>query len=130
MVILVGCSAAFFCSCKKSCGISYVPEVLTEEQFSGAGYAQGFDSQEGELVFNVSSPSASTVYLTVRGCGKAEAQIVVNGQKAAFSFEDSEKWQEVSVSVRLQAGENQITIKQTNTAVSPLMVDYIEIQNM
>ena len=127
---MVGCSAAFFCSCKKSCGISYVPEVLTEEQFSGAGYAQGFDSQEGELVFNVSSPSASTVYLTVRGCGKAEAQIVVNGQKAAFSFEDSEKWQEVSVSVRLQAGENLITIKQTNTAVSPLMVDYIEIQNM
>ena len=127
---MVGCSAAFFCSCKKSCGMSYVPEVLTEEQFSGAGYAQGFDSQEGELVFNVSSPSASTVYLTVRGCGKAEAQIVVNGQKAAFSFEDSEKWQEVSVSVRLQAGENLITIKQTNTAVSPLMVDYIEIQNM
>ncbi len=127
---MVGCSAAFFCSCKKSCGMSYVPELLTDEQFSGAGYAQGFDSQEGELVFNVSSPSASTVYLTVRGCGKAEAQIVVNGQKAAFSFEDSEKWQEVSVSVRLQAGENQITIKQTNTAVSPLMVDYIEIQNM
>jgi len=127
---MVGCSAAFFCSCKKSCGMSYVPELLTDEQFSGAGYAQGFDSQEGELVFNVSSPSASTVYLTVRGCGKAEAQIVVNGQKAAFSFEDSEKWQEVSVSVRLQAGENLITIKQTNTAVSPLMVDYIEIQNM
>ena len=110
--------------------MSYVPEVLTEEQFSGAGYAQGFDSQEGELVFNVSSPSVSTVNLTVRGCGDAEAQIVVNGQKAAFSFEDSEKWQEVSVSVRLQAGENLITIKQTNTAVSPLMVDYIEIQNM
>ena len=127
---MVGCSAAFFCSCKKSCGMSYVPELLTDEQFSGAGYAQGFDSQEGELVFNVSSPSASTVYLTVRGCGKAEAQIVVNGQKAAFSFEDSEMWQEVSVSVRLQAGENLITIKQTNTAVSPLMVDYIEIQNM
>ena len=127
---MVGCSAAVFCSCKKSCGMSYVPELLTDEQFSGAGYAQGFDSQEGELVFNVSSPSASTVYLTVRGCGKAEAQIVVNGQKAAFSFEDSEKWQEVSVSVRLQAGENLITIKQTNTAVSPLMVDYIEIQNM
>lgn len=127
---MVGCSAAFFCSCKKSCGMSYVPELLTDEQFSGAGYAQGFDSQEGELVFNVSSPSASTVKLTVRGCGDAEAQIVVNGQKAAFSFEDSEKWQEVSVSVRLQAGENLITIKQTNTAVSPLMVDYIEIQNM
>ena len=127
---MVGCSAAFFCSCKKSCGMSYVPELLTDEQFSGAGYAQGFDSQEGELVFNVSSPSASTVYLTVRGCGKAEAQIVVNGQKAAFSFEDSEKWQEVSVSVRLQAGDNLITIKQANTAVSPLMVDYIEIQNM
>ena len=127
---MVGCSAAFFCSCKKSCGMSYVPELLTDEQFSGAGYAQGFDSQEGELVFNVSSPSASKVNLTVRGCGKAEAQIVVNGQKAAFSFEDSEKWQEVSVSVRLQAGENLITIKQTNTAVSPLMVDYIEIQNM
>ena len=127
---MVGCSAAFFCSCKKSCGMSYVPELLTDEQFSGAGYAQGFDSQEGELVFNVSSPSASTVNLTVRGCGDAEAQVVVNGQKAAFSFEDSEKWQEVSVSVRLQAGENLITIKQTNTAVSPLMVDYIEIQNM
>ena len=127
---MVGCSAAFFCSCKKSCGMSYVPELLTDEQFSGAGYAQGFDSQEGELVFNVSSPSASTVYLTVRGCGDAEAQVVVNGQKAAFSFEDSEKWQEVSVSVRLQAGENLITIKQTNTAASPLMVDYIEIQNM
>ena len=110
--------------------MSYVPELLTDEQFSGTGYAQGFDSQEGELVFNVSSPSASTVNLTVRGCGDAEAQIVVNGQKAAFSFEDSEKWQEVSVSVRLQAGENLITIKQTNTAVSPLMVDYIEIQNM
>lgn len=110
--------------------MSYVPELLTDEQFSGAGYAQGFDSQEGELVFNVSSPSASTVYLTVRGCGKAEAQIVVNGQKATISFEESEKWQEVSVSVRLQAGENLITIKQTNTAVSPLMVDYIEIQNM
>ena len=127
---MVGCSAAFFCSCKKSCGMSYVPELLTDEQFSGAGYAQGFDSQEGELVFNVSSPSASTVYLTVRGCGKAEAQIVVNGQKATISFEESEKWQEVSVSVRLQAGENLITIKQTNTAVSPLMVDYIEIQIM
>lgn len=127
---MVGCSAAFFCSCKKSCGMSYVPELLTDEQFSGAGYAQGFDSQEGELVFNVSSPFASTVNLTVRGRGDAEAQIVVNGQKAAFSFEDSEKWQEVSVSVRLQAGENLITIKQTNTAVSPLMVDYIEIQNM
>ena len=127
---MVGCSAAFFCSCKKSCGMSYVPELLTDEQFSGAGYAQGFDSQEGELVFNVSSPSASTVNFIVRGCGDAEAQIVVNGQKAAFSFEDSEKWQEVSVSVRLQAGENLITIKQTNNAVSPLMVDYIEIQNM
>ncbi len=127
---MVGCSAAFFCSCKKSCGMSYVPELLTDEQFSGAGYAQGFDSQEGELVFNVSSPSASTVYLTVRGCGKAEAQIVVNGQKATISFEESEKWQEVSVSVRLQAGDNLITIKQANTTVSPLMVDYIEIQNM
>lgn len=110
--------------------MSYVPELLTDEQFSGAGYAQGFDSQEGELVFNVSSPSASTVYLAVRGCGKAEAQIVVNGQKATISFEESEKWQEVSVSVRLQAGENLITIKQANTAVSPLMVDYIEIQDM
>jgi len=127
---MVGCSAAFFCSCKKSCGMSYVPELLTDEQFSGAGYAQGFDSQEGELVFNVSSPSASTVYLTVRGCGKAEAQIVVNGQNATISFDDSEKWQEVTTSIRLQAGENLITIKQTNTAVSPLMVDYIEIQNM
>lgn len=127
---MVGCSAAFFCSCKKSCGMSYVPELLTDEQFSGAGYAQGFDFQEGELVFNVSSPSASTVYLTVRGCGKAEAQIVVNGQKATISFEESEKWQEVSVSVRLQAGDNLITIKQANTTVSPLMVDYIEIQNM
>lgn len=127
---MFGCSAAFFCSCKKSCGMSYVPELLTDEQFSGAGYAQGFDSQEGELVFNVSSPSASTVYLTVRGCGKAEAQIVVNGQKATISFEESEKWQEVSVSVRLQAGDNLITIKQANTTVSPLMVDYIEIQNM
>lgn len=127
---MVGCSAAFFCSCKKSCGMSYVPELLTDEQFSGAGYAQGFDSQEGELVFNVSSPSASTVYLTVRGCGKAEAQIVVNGQNATISFDDSEKWQEVSVSVRLQAGDNLITIKQANTTVSPLMVDYIEIQNM
>lgn len=127
---MVGCSAAFFCSCKKSCGMSYVPELLTDEQFSGAGYAQGFDSQEGELVFNVSSPSASTVYLTVRGCGKAEAQIVVNGQKATISFEESEKWQEVSVSVRLQAGDNLITIKQANTTVSPLMVDYIEIQNI
>ena len=127
---MVGCSAAFFCSCKKSCGMSYVPELLTDEQFSGAGYAQGFDSQEGELVFNVSSPSASTVYLTVRGCGKVEAQIVVNGQKATISFEESEKWQEVSVSVRLQAGDNLITIKQANTTVSPLMVDYIEIQNI
>lgn len=127
---MVGCSAAFFCSCKKSCGMSYVPELLTDEQFSGAGYAQGFDSQEGELVFNVSSPSASTVYLTVRGCGKAEAQIVVNGQNATISFDDSEKWQEVSVSVRLQAGDNLITIKQANTTVSPLMVDYIEIQNI
>ena len=127
---MFGCSAAFFCSCKKSCGMSYVPELLTDEQFSGAGYAQGFDSQEGELVFNVSSPSASTVYLTVRGCGKAEAQIVVNVQKATISFEESEKWQEVSVSVRLQAGDNLITIKQANTTVSPLMVDYIEIQNM
>lgn len=127
---MVGCSAAFFCSCKKSCGMSYVPELLTDEQFSGAGYAQGFDSQEGELVFNVSSPSASTAYLTIRGCGKAEAQIVVNGQNATISFEDSEKWQEVTTSIRLQAGENLITIKQTNTAVSPLMVDYIEIQNM
>lgn len=127
---MFGCSAAFFCSCKKSCGMSYVPELLTDEQFSGAGYAQGFDSQEGELVFYVSSPSASTVYLTVRGCGKAEAQIVVNGQKATISFEESEKWQEVSVSVRLQAGDNLITIKQANTTVSPLMVDYIEIQNM
>ena len=110
--------------------MSYVPELLTDEQFSGAGYAQGFDSQEGELVFNVSSPSAFTVNLTVRGRGKAEAQIVVNGQNATISFDDSEKWQEGSVSVRLQAGENLITIKQTNTAVSPLMVDYIEIQNM
>ena len=127
---MVGCSAAFFCSCKKSCGMSYVPELLTDEQFSGAGYAQGFDSQEGELVFNVSSTSASTVYLTVRGCGKAEAQIVVNGQNATISFDDSEKWQEVSVSVRLQAGDNLITIKQANTTVSPLMVDYIEIQNI
>ena len=127
---MFGCSAAFFCSCKKSCGMSYVPELLTDEQFSGAGYAQGFDSQEGELVFNVSSPSASTVNLTVRGRGKAEAQIVVNGQNATISFDDSEKWQEVSVSVRLQAGDNLITIKQANTTVSPLMVDYIEIQNM
>lgn len=127
---MVGCSAAFFCSCKKSCGMSYVPELLTDEQFSGAGYAQGFDSQEGELVFNVSSPSASTVYLTVRGCGKAEAQIVVNGQNATISFDDSEKWQEVTTSIRLQAGDNLITIKQANTTVSPLMVDYIEIQNM
>ena len=110
--------------------MSYVPELLTDEQFSAAGYAQGFDSQEGELVFNVSSPSASTVNLTVRGRGKAEAQIVVNGQNATISFDDSEKWQEVSVSVRLQAGDNLITIKQANTTVSTLMVDYIEIQNI
>ena len=81
IVGLVGCSAAFFCSCKKGCGISYVPEVLTDEQFSGAGYAQDFVPQEGELVFSVSSPSAANVLLTIRGLGKAEAEIVSDGLK-------------------------------------------------
>ena len=129
MVILVGCSAAFFCSCRKGSGMSYVPEVLTEEQFSGAGYAQGFDLQEGKLVFTVSSQSASTVSLTVRGRGEAEADIDVNGERASVVFDDGEKWQEVTVSVHLQPGENTITLKQSNSGSSPLMVDYIEFQN-
>lgn len=128
IVGLVGCSAAFFCSCKKGCGISYVPEVLTDEQFSGAGYAQDFVPQEGELVFSVSSPSAANVLLTIRGLGKAEAEIVVNGRHGTVVFDDGNKWQEKTTSVHLMAGENSISILQTNTAESPLMIDYIEFE--
>ena len=127
MVILVGCSAAFFCSCKKSCGMSYVTEILTDGQFSGAGYTQWFGSPEGELTFAVSSRSASTVKLTIRGRGRAEAQIVANGHHATVAFDDSDRWQEVTAPVQLHAGENLIAIKQMNAAASPLMVDYIEI---
>ena len=128
IVGLVGCSAAIFCSCKKGCGISYVPEVLTDEQFSGAGYAQDFVPQEGELVFSVSSPSAANVLLTIRGLGKAEAEIVVNGEHGTVVFDDGNKWQEKTTSVHLMAGENSISILQTNTAESPLMIDYIEFE--
>lgn len=127
---MVGFSAALFCSCRKDCGISFIPETLTDEQFSGAGYAQDFVPHEGELVFNVYSQFTASVNLIVRGRGEAEIQIAVNGRNTTISFDDKDKWQEVSVSVRLQAGDNLITIKQANTAVSPLMVDYIEIQNM
>lgn len=105
-----------------------MPEVLTDEQFSGAGYAQDFVPQEGELVFSVSSPSAANVLLTIRGLGKAEAEIVVNGKHGTVVFEDGNKWQEKTTSVHLMAGENSISILQTNTAESPLMIDYIEFE--
>lgn len=126
---MFGCSAAFFCSCKKSCGMSYVPELLTDEQFSGAGYAQGFDSQEGELVFNVYGHFTASVNLIVRGRGEAEIQIAVNGRNTTISFDDKDKWQEVAASVQLQKGENLISVRLINAVASPLMVDYIEIQD-
>lgn len=128
IIILIGYSAVFFCSCKKNCGIYYVPEILADEQFSGIGFAQGFVPLKGELVFTISSQSTGTVKLTVRGRGEVESDIVVNEDHNIIVFNDSKKWQEVTTSVHLNAGKNTIIIRQTNNSASPLMVDYIEFQ--
>lgn len=129
IVVLVGFSAALFCSCRKDCGISFIPETLTDEQFSGAGYAQDFVPHEGELVFNVYGQFTASVNLIVRGRGEAEIQIAVNGRNTTISFDDKDKWQEVAASVQLQKGENLISVRLINAVASPLMVDYIEIQD-
>lgn len=128
MVILVGCSAAFFCSCRKGSGISYIPEVLTDEEYSGAGYALNFVPNQGELIFMVSCLADATKTLVVRGFGKAEAEIIIDGQHYPVSFQDGSKWEEVSVSVHLHSGLNAISVIRKKAGESTLRVDYIEIQ--
>lgn len=119
----------FFCSCEKSTENPYVPEVLEDNMHSGAGYARNFTANSGELIFTLSRPSAGTETLSVRGCGKAEADILINGQHYPVAFRTGGGiWDVVNVSVQFSSGLNTITLTRTDGGKTGMWIDYIEIQ--
>lgn len=128
LVIVCGSAAAFVTSCEKGSGTPFVPEVLEDDQCSGAGYAKGFFLGKGELSFTVNRKSSETVTLAVRGCGKAEAGIIVNGKNYSVTFRQGGSiWEVSTVDVSLNAGLNTITIQRKDSGETGMRIDYIEI---
>ena len=67
--------------------------------------------------------------LAIRACGKAEADINVNGQHYSAVFQKGgSTWEVVAVSVQLKAGENTIIVSRKDGGVTGMWVDYIEFQ--
>ena len=122
---MVGCSASLFCSCRKACGTSYEPPMLTDGQFSGAGYASGFTLAEDELVFTISGQSDASVLLTVRGRGESTVEINVNGDSVSLAFDNADRWQEVTAPLRFHPGYNSVIIKPSGPGNPSLMIDCI-----
>ena len=128
VIIVCGSAAAFVSSCDNERVTPYVPEVLTDDQCSGAGYAKGFFLGKGELCFTLKHPSSENVSLAVRGCGKAEAEIIVNGESYSVTFrEGGSIWEVSSVNVSLNAGLNSVIIRRKDKGETGMRIDYIEI---
>ena len=128
VIIVCGSAAAFFTSCENGSGTPYVPEVLTDDQCSGAGYAKGFFLGKGELCFSLSHPSSENITLAIRGCGKAEAEVIVNGEHHSVTFrEGGSTWEVSTVNVSLNAGLNSVIIRRKDNGETGMRIDYIEI---
>ena len=128
LVIACVSAAAFVTSCENGSGTPYVPEVLTDDKCSGAGYAKGFFLGKGELCFSLNHPSSENVTLAIRGCGKAEAEIIVNGNHYSVTFrEGGSTWEVSTVNVSLNAGLNSVIIRRKDNGETGMRIDYIEI---
>ena len=131
LIVIMGCgvSAALIASCEKSSGSPYVPEVQKDDEPSGIGYARKLFPGKGDVLFTVSRQSSGTETLAIRACGKAEADINVNGQHYSAVFQKGgSTWEVVAVSVQLKAGENTIIVSRKDGGVTGMWVDYIEFQ--
>ena len=127
-VVVCACAAAFVSSCDNERVTPYVPEELADDQCSGAGYAKGFFLGKGELCFTLKHPSSENVSLAVRGCGKAEAEIIVNGEPYSVTFREcGSTWEVSSVNVSLNAGLNSVIIRRKDKGETGMRIDYIEI---
>ena len=127
-VVVCVSAAAFVSSCDNERVTPYVPEGLADDQCSGGGYAKGFFLGKGELCFTLKHPSSENVSLAVRGCGKAEAEIIVNGESYSVTFrEGGSTWEVSSVNVSLNAGLNSVIIRRKDKGETGMRIDYIEI---
>ena len=96
---------------------------------SGAGYARNFTAGGGELIFTVFRPSAGTETLSVRGCGKAEADICIGGNHYPVVFRiGGSIWEVVDVNVQFTSGMNTVSISRSDGGKTGMWIDYIEIQ--
>lgn len=95
--------------------------ILTESSspgYSGRGYVAGWNTNGTAVKFNVNQNSASTRTLKIRyaaGAGNASRYVTVNGNiiQSNLNFAASSgwgDWKEITLSVNLQAGYNQIII--------------------
>ena len=99
--MVCGVSAALIASCEKSSVSPYVPEVQKDDEPSGIGYARKLFPGKGDVLFTVSRQSSGTETLAIRACGKAEADINVNGQHYSAVFQKGgSTWEVVAVSVQ------------------------------
>ena len=128
-VLVVMCAGPVFftSSCEK--GSETPAIVLGDDQYSGAGYARNFSVGNGDLTFIVNRKSGGTETLAVRGCGKCQVDINVNGQHYEVSFSaGGSTWDVATVDVAMKSGLNTIVIKRKDSGQGGMRIDYIEIQ--
>lgn len=126
-MFLLGCSAVLSCSRSEDCGMPY---PLDDDAYSGAGYVEISSVQDGELCFMVSSDTGKDTQLTVRGRGSANAEIVTEANIYPLSFDEEHLWEEVTITVHLNAGKNSIRIKKCADAGTTLHIDYMELDGL
>ena len=128
VLVVMYAGPVFFTSpCEK--GSETPAIVLGDDQYSGAGYARNFSAGNGDLTFTVSRKSGGTETLAVRGCGKAQADINVNGQHYEVSFSAGGSiWEIATIDVTLDSGLNTIVIRRKDAGQGGMRIDYIEIQ--
>ncbi len=128
VLVVLGGWLFFTSSCEKGPGTPPTI-VLDDDQYSGAGYARNFSVGNGDLTFIVNRKSGGTETLAVRGCGKCQVDINVNGQHYEVSFSaGGSTWDVATVDVAMKSGLNTIVIKRKDSGQGGMRIDYIEIQ--
>lgn len=111
-----------------------VLEKLSSEDYSGFGFASGLCFPQGEVMFTIYSSQTKDCSAVLRcrclhlnDAGQSLI-IKVNGVENMLDLEETTDWQELTVNLSLQNGNNSISLCKSRALFYDICIDYIELQ--
>lgn len=108
-------------------------DFLSSSEYSGWGYAEGLCFPNAEVEFTIYSSSNQEVNAILRcRClhlnDAGESLLAcVNGNIFSLSLDETTDWQEISIPLVLNEGNNLISFRKSKELYYDICIDYIEL---